>query len=154
MFRLSSLLSYALLALPLVAALPGPTCAAQAQFVVVNIPFNFSANDQHLPAGRYRISLESSGRYLSFLNMNTAREQYLMVLPASVKNTKVQGRLLFRRYGDANYLSQAWMPGQGEGREFIRSHGEQEILREMKHLSAAEVQIPLGPATQQASGRR
>ena len=144
MFRISSILTCAALALSLGAALSGPA-AAQAQSVTVNIPFDFSANDQKVPAGKYRISLVSP-RYLSFLNTKTTKDAYLMVLPASTQNGKDQGRLIFRRYGSSNYLYQVWMPGQGEGREFMRSRDEQETLRDLKVASLAQVQIPLGTA--------
>jgi hypothetical protein len=58
MFRVSSVLTCAALTLSLGATLSGPV-AARAQSVTVNIPFNFSANDQkgavrqisHLTAG-------------------------------------------------------------------------------------------------------
>jgi len=63
MFRISSILTCAALAL---SALSGPA-AAQAQAVTVNIPFDFSANDQKVPAGTYRISLQAP-RYLSFVD--------------------------------------------------------------------------------------
>ena len=63
MFRISSILTCAALTLSLGAALSGPA-AAQAQSVTVNVPFDFSADDQNVPAGKYRISLQAPG-YLS-----------------------------------------------------------------------------------------
>ena len=145
MFRTSSILACAALAFSLSAAVSGPAAAGQEPSVTVNIPFSFSASDQKLPAGKYRISLVSP-RYLSFLNTETTKHAYLMVLPASTQNGKDQGRLMFRRYGSSNYLYQVWMPGQGEGREFMRSRGERETLRDLKGASLAQVQIPLGTA--------
>ena len=62
MFRISSILTFAALAL---SALSGPAAAQQS--VTVNIPFDFSANDQKVPAGTYRISLQAP-RYLSFVD--------------------------------------------------------------------------------------
>lgn len=145
MFRTSSILTCAALAFSFSAAVSGPVAVGQAQSVTVNIPFSFSASDQKLPAGKYRISLVSP-RYLSFLNTKTTKDAYLMVLPASTQNGKDQGRLLFRRYGSSNYLYQVWMPGQGEGREFMRSPDERETLRNLKSASVAQVQISLGTA--------
>src|SRR5258707_12752190 len=105
MFRISSILTCAALALSLCAALPGPA-AAQAQSVTVNIPFDFSANDQMVPAGRYRISLQAP-RYLSFVDTQSTKKQYLMLVqPTAEQNIKDWGRLIFRRYGDSNYLYQ------------------------------------------------
>jgi len=125
----------------------GPT-TAQAQSVTVRIPFNFSANDQNVPAGTYRISLQAP-RYLSFVNTRSTKKQYLMLIqPTGEQNSQDGGRLTFRRYGDSNYLYQVWMPGRGEGRQFIRSRAEQNTLRELKSPALTEVQFPLGPAEQ------
>ena len=147
MFRISSILTCAALALSLGAALSGPA-AAQAQSVTVNIPFDFSANDQMVPAGRYRISLQAP-RNLSFVDTQSTKKQYLMLVqPTGEQNSKDWGRLIFRRYGDSNYLYQVWMPGQGEGRQFVRSRTEQETQRGPKSSSLAYVQLPTGPAKQ------
>ena len=136
MFRTSSILTCAALALSVGAALSGPA-AAQAQSVTVNIPFDFSANDQKVPAGTYRISLQAP-QYLSFVDTQSTKTQYLMLVqPTGEQNSKDGGRLTFRRYGDSNYLYQVWMPGQGEGRQFVRSRAEQEMLRELKSPAIA-----------------
>jgi hypothetical protein len=147
MFRISSIFTGAALALSLGSALSGPA-AAQAQSVTVNVPFDFSANDQKVPAGTYRISLQAP-RYLSFVDTQSTKKQYLMLVqPIWEQNSKDWGRLIFRRYGDSNYLYQVWMPSQGEGRQFVRSRAEQETLRKLKASSLADVQLPIGPAQQ------
>jgi hypothetical protein len=147
MFRISSILTCAALTLSLGAVLSGPT-AAQAQSVTVSIPFNFSANDQRVPAGTYRISLQAP-RYLSFVDTQSTKRQYLMLVqPTGEQNNQDGGRLTFRRYGDSNYLYQVWMPGKAEGRQFVRSRAEQETLRGLKGPALTQVQLPLGPAKQ------
>jgi hypothetical protein len=70
----------------------------------------------------------------------------MLVQPTWEQNSKDGGRLIFRRYGDSNYLYQVWMPGQGAGRQFVRSRTEQERLRGLKSSSLAHVQLPTGPA--------
>jgi hypothetical protein len=147
MFRISSILTCAALALSLGAALSGPA-AAQAQSVSVTIPFDFSANDQNVPAGTYRISLEAP-RNLLFVDTQSTKKQYLMLVqPNWEQNSQDGGRLLFRRYGNSNYLYQVWMPGHGEGRQFVRSRSEQETVRGLQSSSLAYVQLPTGPAQQ------
>jgi hypothetical protein len=147
MFRISSILTCAALTLSLGAALSG-AAAAQDQSVTVSIPFDFSANDQKVPAGTYRISLQEP-RYLSFVDTRSTKKQYLMLVePTGEQNSQDGGRLTFRRYGDSSYLYQVWMPGQGEGRQFVRSRAEQDTLRGLKAPSLAQVHLPLGPAEQ------
>jgi hypothetical protein len=146
MFRISSILTCAALALSLGAALSGPA-AAQAQSVTVNIPFGFSVNDQNLPAGTYRISLQAP-RNLLFVDTRSTKQYLMLVQPTWEQNSKDWGRLIFRRYGGSHYLYQVWMSGQGEGRQFVRSRAEQETLRGLKTSSLAYVQLPAGPARQ------
>jgi hypothetical protein len=146
MFRISSILTCAALTLSLGAVLSGPA-ATQAQSVTVSIPFDFSANDQKVPAGTYRISLQAP-RYLSFVDTRSTKKQYLMLVQPGAQNSQDGGRLTFRRYGDSNYLYQVWMPGRGEGRQFVRSRAEQDTLRELKSPALTQVQLPLGPAEQ------
>jgi hypothetical protein len=146
MFRISSILTCAALALSLGAALSGPA-AAQAQSVTVNIPFGFSVNDQNLPAGTYRISLQAP-RNLLFVDTRSTKQYLMLVQPTWEQNSKDWGRLIFRRYGGSHYLYQVWMSGQGEGRQFVRSRAEQEKLRGLKSSSLAQVQLPTGPAQQ------
>ena len=146
MFRTLSILTCAALTLSLGVAISGP--AAQAQSVTVRIPFDFSANNQKVPAGIYRISLQTP-RYLSFVDIRSTKKQYLMLVqPTGEQNSQDGGRLTFRRYGDSNYLYQVWMPGRGEGRQFVRSRAEQDTLRGLKSQALTQVQIPLGPAKQ------
>ena len=72
----------------------------------------------------------------------------MLVQPTGEQNSQDGGRLTFRRYGDSNYLYQVWMPGHGEGRQFIRSRAEQDTLRGLNSPALAQVQLPLGPPDQ------
>lgn len=148
MFRISSILTCAALVLSLSAALCGPV-AAQDKSVTVKIPFDFSVNDQNVPAGKYRISLQAP-RYLLFVDTQSTKKQYLMLVqPTWEQNSNDRGHLIFRRYGDSNYyLYQVWMPGRGEGRQLVRSRSEQKTLRGRKSSSLAQVQLPSGPVRQ------
>jgi hypothetical protein len=90
MFRISSILTCAALTLSVGAALSGPA-AAQAQSVTVSIPFDFSANNQYVPAGTYRIS-PLAPRYLSFVNTQSTKKQYLMLVqPTWEQNSRDGG---------------------------------------------------------------
>ena len=109
MFRTSSILTCAALTLSLGAALSGPA-AAQAQSVTVNIPFDFSANDQKVPAGPYRISLLAP-RYLSFVSTQSTKKQYLML----VQPTGEQNRQDGGPYISAVWRQQLSLPGLDAG---------------------------------------
>jgi hypothetical protein len=77
----------------------------------VTIPFAFSADNQYVPAGSYKVQLLSD-RFLSLRNMNTNETQILMVRPEAGQVIQTQGRLVFHQVGKHNYLTQVWIAGR------------------------------------------
>jgi hypothetical protein len=67
----------------------------------------------------------------------------MLVEPAWGQNTQAGGRMVFRRYGNSNYLYQVWIPGRGKGRQFIRNRAEQDTLLGLKSPALSQVQLPL-----------
>ena len=87
----------------------GAQASAQA-FESVTIPFAFSANQQSVPAGSYKIQLLSD-RFLSLRNIKTDKTEILLVRPDEGRVIETRGRLIFRRDGGRNYLTQVWIAG-------------------------------------------
>ena len=87
----------------------GAQASAQA-FESVTIPFAFSANHHSVPAGSYKVQLLSD-RFLSFHNIKTDKTQIMLVRPEEGPVIETQGRLIFRRDGGRNYLTQVWIAG-------------------------------------------
>jgi hypothetical protein len=85
----------------------GAEASAQAS-ESVTIPFAFSANHHSVPAGSYQVQLLSD-RFLSFHNIKTDKTQILLVRPEEGRGIETQGRLIFRRDGGRNYLTQVWI---------------------------------------------
>ena len=70
-----------LFSLTVAVGLLGSATAASAQTSLdVNVPFAFSANHQHLPAGSYRVQLQSQC-YVSIRDIKTSRTIVVMVRP-------------------------------------------------------------------------
>jgi hypothetical protein len=76
----------------------------------VTIPFAFSANHHSVPAGSYKVQLLSD-RFVSFHNIKTDKTQIILVRPEEGRVIETQGRLIFRRDGGLNYLTQVWIAG-------------------------------------------
>ena len=76
----------------------------------VTIPFAFSANHHFLAAGSYKVQLLSDS-FLSLRNVKTNKTQFLLVRPEEGRVIETQGRLIFRRDGGRNYLTQVWIAG-------------------------------------------
>ena len=142
MSRLSSTLTNLLLTLPLVAGMLGSTTAAYAQTgATATVPFAFSANNVHEPAGTYRVQLLSD-RFMCLRNVKTGKTQCLVVRPESARIIETQGRLIFQRYGSQKYLVQVWIPGTNIHSEIAQKH-EEAVVEATAPASAAQIEVAL-----------
>ena len=94
--------------------------------MTVNVPFNFAAGAQTLPAGEYR--LRAMAR--NVVAIQTADyKTTVMLVSHSTENTNMNGlgALTFNRYGDRYFLSQIWM-GSNVGEELPKSRAEKEQI--------------------------
>jgi hypothetical protein len=113
--------------------------AAQAQSanrIQANIPFNFVAGDAKLKAGKYiveRLSMET----LTVTSMD-GKTRASVLAPKTIENRRVAGRykLVFQRYGDQYFLSEAWIRGGGEGSGLYPSGAERRLAREIAKTNA------------------
>ena len=104
-------LSNLLLSLPLATGLLCAGASASAQTTAsVTIPFAFSADNQHVDAGTYKVKLLSD-RFLSLRNTATNNTQVLMVRPEAGPAVETRGRLTFHQEGSRKYLAQVWIAG-------------------------------------------
>jgi hypothetical protein len=114
MTRRAAKLTNLILSLSLATGLLGAGANASAQSaesaVSVTIPFAFSANQQSVPAGSYKVQLLSD-RFLSLRNIKTDKTEILLVRPDEGRVIETRGRLIFRRDGGRNYLTQVWIAG-------------------------------------------
>jgi hypothetical protein len=91
----------------------------------VDIPFNFVARGQTLPAGSYTVQSDRTRTVIQSADLKTA----LILLPHAVQDTKMSGVavLRFNRYGTRYFLSQIWM-GSPLGQELPKSRAEREQI--------------------------
>lgn len=106
----------------------------------VNVPFDFSFDNQTLPAGAYSIRqisqnsmlIESADGQRRVIAQATGRVQ----LDANEKAS--QEKLVFHQYGDRYFLSQVWMVRGSDGRELSQSRGERQAAKEQKLATGGE----------------
>ncbi len=111
MTRRAAKLTHLILSLSLATGLLGAGANASAQSgQSVTIPFAFSANHHSAPAGSYKVQFLSD-RFLSLRNIKTDKTEILLVRPEEGRIIETQGRLIFRRDGGRNYLTQVWIAG-------------------------------------------
>src|SRR5690348_18290323 len=76
---------------------------AQSQVMQVNVPFAFHNGSQNLPAGIYRVEIESD--HLILLR-GASRSGFVMTNPETASKVNGSGRVVFNRYGSQYYLSE------------------------------------------------
>ena len=93
----------------------------------VTIPFAFSADNQTIQAGHYKLELLSD-RYLALRNTSTNQTQVLMVRPESGTAIETRGRLVFHQEGSKKYLAQIWVAGSSLHSEMAVQHKPERTL--------------------------
>jgi hypothetical protein len=93
--------------------------------LIANIPFEFSAGSQTLPAGEYRVTVVNPSSDQRVLKLTNTHGKTVMVAMHSVEGkARNDARLVFHRYGDQFYLAQAWAASDPFGLEAPRTRAE------------------------------
>jgi hypothetical protein len=103
------------------------------QPLVAKIPFNFTVCREKLPAGIYTVFLASSATsHLLAMRSEDGRSVYI-ACAQSVNSPKVvtEGKLIFNRYDDQYFLSEAWWPGYTTGHELVKNDRERGLIKEL-----------------------
>jgi hypothetical protein len=96
---------------------------AQGTAVKVDVPFAFQNGSQHLPAGTYRIDLDSE--HLMILRGTTPDAAGVAMTNPEQRSSSIDsGKVVFHRYGDHYYLRAVWIPGSEIGRKCVMSTAE------------------------------
>jgi len=100
------------------------SAVAQTGAIKATIPFDFTIAKQTFPAGEYKVAVQGTMLQVTRLDgQSSAYVQYSL----SAYNKDGSPRLLFHRYGNRSFLSQAWITGAGH--ELIASPREIEYAR-------------------------
>jgi len=111
MTRHTAILTNMLLSLPLAAGLLCAAADASAQTTErATIPFAFTADHEHFPAGTYEVRRLPDG-LMSLYNLETARIQLLTVHQEGGRTVETRGRLVFHHDETGNTLMQVWVAG-------------------------------------------
>jgi len=104
------------------------SAVGQTGAIHANVPFAFTVEKHSLPAGDYRVSIE--GARLLVSRIDGAGTAYVMTNPAGGAKKDMSPRLVFHRYGNQHFLSQAWITGGAY--ELFASAAELEYARTTK----------------------
>jgi hypothetical protein len=96
---------------------------AQSHTMQVNVPFAFHNGSQRLPAGVYRVEIQSDH---VILLRGQSGSGFVMANPAIATTLTSQGKVIFNRYGDQYYLSEIWPQGTESGQRCVKTRQEKE----------------------------
>ena len=113
--------------------------SAQSVRLTANIPFEFSAGGQTLPAGNYSVMSASTPNIVQIRNveMNAGALAVTGSTNSGLRSLAGAPRLVFNRYGDNYVLSQIW-DGSEFGHDLPPTRSERELA---KTASAKRIEI-------------
>ena len=119
----SMILTAGLLALVLAV---GSAMAQSNVTLKADVPFEFVASKNTLPAGEYRVQFLASSPTLAIANANRSAKAVVLTNAVEADQPARQAKLVFRKYGDRYFLAQIWIDGVARGNELPVSRTERE----------------------------
>jgi hypothetical protein len=119
-------------------AISAPSLFAQSLRLSASIPFDFYISDRLLPAGAYIVEAKQDA-----VRIFDTRGNSVYVLTAGLSNNRSVNlsRLVFRRYGDTNFLATIYWEGYRSGRDLASSKEEKRIAQNGLPSSSVAVQM-------------
>ena len=149
--RLTSILSSGLVASALAIGSLASTQSVSAQtsrpLADVNIPFAFQTATATLPAGAYRVILESND--LIYLRGPGSAGALVMTHAAIKSHAASRGTVVFVRYGDKYYLRELWTAGDPVGVEFPKGRAEKESMQAKNVQAPSSIELALNTVPKQ-----
>ena len=105
--------------------------------IQINIPFDFTAGESSLRAGIYTVE-QISDSTLLVRSIDGKKSVLLLTRATDPVRTEQKARIIFNRYGDLYFLSQAWVIGGDVGRELDPSSAERRLAKELSLAKADE----------------
>ena len=106
------------------------------------IPFEFTIGKVTLPAGDYTVRNMSDSS--DILQLRSADGHSVLVqMNSIIGKADDNAKLVFNRYGNHYFFSQAWMPATQTGLEASKSRAERAIGRELAGLKPTVAEVAL-----------
>ena len=122
----------------LVTMAAGTTAHAQTinQFTA-DIPFDFHVGGERFPAGEYTIRCVNPSSDVKVLQLRKTDGGPSVVLHTNsiVGRMNRKSKLVFSRYGNQYYFSQAWLASESLGMQAVKSRQEKATAKEMARLA-------------------
>lgn len=107
-----------------------------------DIPFEFTIGKVTLPAGEYTVRNASDSSDILLLR-SADGHSVLVQMNSVIGKADERAKLIFNRYGNHYFFSQAWMPATQTGLEAQKSKAERAIGRELAGLKPTVAEVAL-----------
>jgi hypothetical protein len=97
--------------------------------LTVDVPFDFNAGNQSLPAGQYTFVTAADSSIAYLYNQSGKRCTALLTNVDKGKAPAKGAALIFHRYGNQTYFAGAWSALSSSGRVVPESRGEKEAAK-------------------------
>jgi len=108
-----------------------------------NIPFDFTAGGNALPAGEYYVRISYSPSSISVQKTDGTKSVAVLSHAAAPNGRADTASLVFNVYGDRYFLSRVYTSGADAGEELPRSHAELEQVAARHALKTITVAASL-----------
>ena len=115
--------------------------AENVPFVKVSIPFDFTVDNQALPAGDYTIS-DWAAHAQSVIWLQSSDGKHVVVVsthPSYALDPSASTKLIFQHSGGEYFLSQLWTLGRTSGREVQLSNRAKELAKNGSNSDVATI---------------
>jgi hypothetical protein len=119
---------------------------AQAQTMnqfTADIPFDFHVGGERFPAGEYTIRCLNPSSKVLQLRKTDGETSVMLHTNSIVGRMNQKSRLVFSRYGNQYYFSQAWLGSESLGMQAVKSRQEKATAKEMARLAYKPEKVAL-----------
>ncbi len=106
-----------------------------------DIPFDFMAGNETLPAGTYTVTHPDGQHGVLLIRSWEEGAAFVLTNALEANGTQDETKLIFNRYGDRYFLTQLWTGGEIGGHELPKSRMERELARESMARNGSEPEM-------------
>jgi hypothetical protein len=113
--------------------------------LIANIPFEFSAGNQTLPAGEYTLTQvnPASDHAVLQLKSRDGSASAMVQMGSVIGKAQESAKLVFNHYGARYFFAQAWVDGDNMGLQAPKSRAERNIEPELAGMKAKTESVAL-----------
>lgn len=111
--------------------------------LIASIPFEFSVGNKTMPAGEHTIRCINPASDLKVLQLRSSDGHVVAMVRTNsvIGKSQETARLIFNRYGDDYFFTQAWLPADNTGMQAPWSRSEKRIARELAGMTVAKESV-------------